>query len=147
MSLKQVTAFVLVVAALYFAYEATKMRILLAIGPGPGFFPLVFAIVLGVVAVLYLLEDEPVDPEPAETSTTGPSRLLIVLMGLVSVVVLIEPLGFRLTMLGLYVLVLTTLGVRNLPMIAITALVGSFGLYYAFVELLRVQLPAGLLGL
>jgi hypothetical protein len=70
-----------------------------------------------------------------------------ILLALIGTVLLLEPLGFRLTTLATYLFLLYTLG-RPRPLVAVAvALAASFGVYYVFVTLLKVALPVGRLGL
>jgi hypothetical protein len=63
------------------------------------------------------------------------------------VALLLQPLGFRLTMLVFTVGLLLALGVRRPVAIAIFALASSFGLFQVFYYWLQVPLPIGLLGI
>ena len=49
-------------------------------------------------------------------------------------------------MLLLILFLLLALGARNRIAIGVMALAGSFGVYYLFYDLLKVPLPAGILG-
>ena len=54
------------------------------------------------------------------------------LVALVAAAVLLEPLGFRLTMLFFIAGLLLALGARSPTAIALTAVAGSFGVFHVF---------------
>jgi hypothetical protein len=71
----------------------------------------------------------------------------LVLVALIVGAALLEPLGFRLTMLLFIASLLFALGARSPAAISLTALAGSFGVFHAFYYWLKVPLPIGALGL
>ena len=71
----------------------------------------------------------------------------VVLGALVVAAALLEPLGFRLTMLLFIAGLLLALGARSPAAISLTALAGSFGVFHVFFYWLKVPLPIGALGL
>ena len=77
----------------------------------------------------------------------GALRIGAVVVALVAVVVLLEPLGFRLTMCAAYLGLLVVLGRRDRVLTPAVALAGSFGVYHVFVHWLRVPLPVGVFGI
>jgi putative tricarboxylic transport membrane protein len=77
----------------------------------------------------------------------GARSIVLILVGLVAATALLEPLGFRLSMLLLNTYLLVVLGVRNWIVIAIFAIAGSYGIYHVFYDLLKVPLPEGTFGL
>ena len=70
-----------------------------------------------------------------------------VLIALAAAASLLEPLGFRLTMLLFIAGLLFALGARSPFAILLTALAGSFGVFHVFFYWLKVPLPIGALGL
>jgi len=60
---------------------------------------------------------------------------------------LLEPLGFRLTMLAFLAALLVALGARSAVAVSLTALAGSFGVFHVFYYWLKVPLPIGAFGL
>ncbi len=70
-----------------------------------------------------------------------------VLVALTVAAALLEPLGFRLTMLPFIAGLLLVLGARSLIAIALTAVAGSFGVFHVFYYWLKVPLPIGALGI
>jgi len=147
----QVTGVVFLLLAAFVAVESLKLRYYTSMGPGPGFFPFWLAMLLGALAVVMLLQATLGRPEPAPpdffASRMGYLRMGAVVLALVGTTALLQPLGFRLTMLAVYVFLLCALGRRGLIITALVALAGSFGVYHMFVRWLKVPLPTGLFGL
>jgi putative tricarboxylic transport membrane protein len=76
----------------------------------------------------------------------GGLRIAAVLVALCAPILVLDVLGFRLTMLAFMGAVLTVLGYRGVVVTALIAVGGSFGVYHLFVEWLGVPLPLGRLG-
>jgi hypothetical protein len=147
----QIFGVVLILAAGFLVRESLRLRYYTPLGPGPGFFPLWLSIFLGILGAAMLWratfgapEAMPADFYPDRHGTLRAGAVVAALLG---VLVLMEPLGFRLVMLGFYLVLLTALGRRHPLVTGIIALGGSFGVYHAFVRWLAVPLPVGLLGL
>lgn len=138
-------------------FLSSKLPLLDALGPGPGFFPLILG-VLGAALTLVLIVGlvrapggAAEVPDPAGEDLI-PDRAAMVRIGGLVVVLLaafaaLDPLGYRLTALLFIALVLLLLGVRNYLAIAAVALVLSFGVFHSFYYWLKVPLPIGSFGL
>lgn len=132
--------------------EALRLRYYTPLGPGPGFFPFWLALALGACALGLLLQairmpkSALVPSDGLWPDRRGAAKIGAVVASLVVTIFLLEPLGFRLTMLGVYVFLLLALGRRDYWLIAVVALAGSFGVYHLFVDLLQVPLPPGAFG-
>ena len=144
-----------VFAALFalWAQQAWQLPLTDVLGPGPGFFPFYLA-VLGVgLAVALMLQagkvtasGDPAQPhEPLLPRGAALRSVTLLFAALVGVALLLEPLGFRLTVALFCLLLLPTLGAHNRLVIAVFAAAASFGVYALFSDLLKVPLPVGLL--
>ena len=147
----QITSAVLILVAAFLARESLRLRYYTPLGPGPGFFPLwlsVFVAALGA-AMFWRATFCPPEARPADfyADRRGYLRIGAVIGALVSVIVLLEALGFRLAMLGFYLFILAALGRQHWLLAGAIALAGSFGVYYVFVHWLTVPLPIGFLGI
>jgi putative tricarboxylic transport membrane protein len=146
----QVAAAVLLATFAFFAYESFKLSLSDALGPGPGFFPFwlgVLGIVLTVILLVQLhLNRIDLGAETLQFERAGVRSNVLVLAGLTAATALLEVIGFRLSMLLLIVFLLVVTGVRRWMVIAICAGAGSFGVFHVFFDLLKVPLPAGILG-
>jgi putative tricarboxylic transport membrane protein len=123
-----------------------------ALGPGPGFFPFWLSLVgvgLSAVLLVQVSRASTADGSPAGVLPARPAalRVLRVLLGLLGATLLLEPLGFRLTLLLFNAYLLVALGVRRWWVVALFALTGSFGVFHVFYHWLKVRLPLGALGI
>jgi putative tricarboxylic transport membrane protein len=121
-----------------------------ALGPGPGFFPFWLSL-LGAALTLALLVETARNHDVASGSILPSGQAAWqaggVLIALAAAAALLEPLGFRLTMLLFIAALLFALGARSPSAIVLTALAGSFGVFHVFFYWLKVPLPIGVLGL
>lgn len=139
-------------------YLSSKLPLLDALGPGPGFFPLILAL-LGVVLSLVLIvqlvrqPDGPVgapDPDVGDDLIPDRSamfRIVGIIVLLLAAFTALDPLGYRLTAFLFITLLLLVLGVRNYIAITLVALALSFGVFHSFYYWLKVPLPIGVFGL
>lgn len=135
------------VAALVTSLDYSLMD---ALGPGPGFFPFWLSLIGAVLTVAILVETA--RGHDFATGSILPNRQAAlqaggVLIALTAAAALLEPFGFRLTMLLFIAGLLLALGARSPTAIVLTALAGSFGVFHVFFYWLKVPLPIGALGL
>jgi putative tricarboxylic transport membrane protein len=121
-----------------------------ALGPGPGFFPFWLSLIGAALSVALLIQNA--RSRDLATLRILPNRQAAlqagaVLVALMLAAALLEPLGFRLTMLVFIAGLLLVLGARSPTAILLTALAGSFGVFHVFFYWLKVPLPIGALGL
>jgi putative tricarboxylic transport membrane protein len=121
-----------------------------ALGPGPGFFPFWLSLI-GVVLTAGLLIETARSTDVGATAVlptaAGVAHGASVLIALIAAAALLEPLGFRLTMIAFIAALLLALGARSPIPIALSALAGSFGVFHVFFYWLKVPLPISMLGL
>ena len=139
-------------------YLSLQLPLLDALGPGPGFFPLILASLGGVLAVALLVElawerqasaDAP-DPDAAEPfipDRAAMFRICGIAVLLLAAFSALDLFGYRITALLFITLLLLALGVRNYVAIALVALALSFGVFHSFYYWLKVPLPIGGFGL
>jgi putative tricarboxylic transport membrane protein len=121
-----------------------------ALGPGPGFFPFWLSLVGTALTLAALVQTA--RSRDGTTANILPNRqaalrAAAVLVALMIAAALLEPLGFRLTMLLFIAGLLLALGARSPAAVSLTALAGSFGVFHVFFYWLKVPLPIGALGL
>ena len=119
-------------------------------GPGPGFFSFwlgVLVIVLSVIQIAGTIR-RPAEPLPEDfiPDREGVKRMLYVFGALLASLLLMNRLGFSLTILGFCVFLLRTLGRQPWWVTLALSVVGSVGMFYLF-RLLQVMLPTGFLGI
>jgi len=139
-------------------YLSLKLPLLDALGPGPGFFPLILALLGGALAVALVVElarerEAPADARDAEAAEpfmpdrAAMFRIVGIVVLLLAAFSALDPLGYRLTAFLFITLLLLVLGIRNYLAIALVALVLSFGVFHSFYYWLKVPLPIGEFGL
>ncbi len=147
----QITGTVVVFFSAFVAVESLSLKFYTSYGPGPGFFPFWISVFLGLLAanMVFRATFQPRDPMPDGffASKKGYLRVGAILLALVATIVFMDELGFRPMMLLFYLFLLSALGRQNHLVTAAVALAGSWGVYYVFVELLKVPLPIGMFGI
>ena len=122
------------------------------LGPGPGFFPFWMSIITGFLSLGLFLQLTFGKSENGESKSFFPNRegairIIFILASLVFVLVFLNPLGFRLSLLLFLFFLPLALGVRNWVVIPIVAIAGSFGVFHVFYYWLKLPLPIGILGI
>jgi hypothetical protein len=120
-------------------------------GPGPGFFSFWLGILLTVMSFVQIVMTyrRPVEPLPDGfiPGRDGVKRMLYIMGALVASLLLMNYLGFSLTMMVFCIFLLRTLGRRQSWGLTLTlSVIGSFGTWFLF-GLLQVGLPTGFLGI
>ena len=102
------------------------------------------------LALLVTTFREAADPADADTHVlphgAGATRWLAIVGALAAVTLVMDYVGFRLAMLVFNVALVVALGERRWWIIAIFAVLGSYGVFYVFTTWLDVLLPVGQLG-
>jgi putative tricarboxylic transport membrane protein len=130
---------------------AISMEYYTDLGPGPGFFPFWLGLILALLTVLWLVRVMlgPVEPLPPGfiPSRSGALRFAGVLAALIFYVLFSDLLGFRLAMLAFLLFVLYGPGRQSALVSIAIGLLGSFGAYFLFHDLLGTHLPLAGLGI
>jgi hypothetical protein len=133
----------LALTGVIFAWQASLLDLGQIGLPGPGFFPLVLAVLLVLFAAAIAIEGRLalVNDEPLEF---GHAQVLITFAALLAVPLLFELLGAYIT-LGLMSAVLLVF-VARVPLLlaVVSSAAGMAACWYLFGELLGVRLPTGL---
>jgi hypothetical protein len=132
----------LALTGLLFTWQATLLDLGQIGLPGPGFFPLVLAVLLVVFSVAIAIESRRASSrdEPLEF---GHVQVLITFAALLTVPILFELIGAYIT-LGLMSAVLLVFIARvSLLLAVVSSAVGVAACWYLFGELLGVRLPIG----
>lgn len=145
----QGTALVFLALAAFVIFQALRLNYYTRLGPGPGFFPFWLGTTLALLSLAWLLQVSLRSLEAVEEGFVpdrgGLARIVAILAALALFAGCIELLGFRLTMFAFMAFLLLALSRTNLLLAAPICLLGSFGVYHAFVHWLDVPLPtAGL---
>lgn len=113
--------------------------------PGPGYFPLLLAILLIVLGTLLVLQGKS-SPQVRATSWAEAPHAIAILACSVFATLFLERIGYRITM---FIILGFLFGVmeRLRPWLLVTLTLGlSLGTFWLFDSLLRVPLPRGAWG-
>lgn len=110
--------------------------------PGTAALPRLVAGALLILGVLLLVKPTPASVLPAKDSR---GRLAIIVTATLVAGLVVEPLGFPVTMTAFLIVGMLVMGVRNPIGLVVFPLALSFGLYFLFTGPLSVYLPAGIL--
>jgi len=110
--------------------------------PGPGYMPMLLAIVLAVMGALVVLGGGNSPPLRA-LAWPEKSHALAILAGCAFTALAMERLGYRLTVILLLAFLLWVVERKRPAVVVGTALGLSLGTFYLFSTLLKVPLPLG----
>lgn len=141
----QITGLLFLAMGVLLVVGSRNLTYMSKLGPGPGFFPFWIGILLAGMSLLWFwqVSVSPMEPvgENFVPTPQGLVRVAAILAGITFFGLLVDVLGFRLTMLALMLCLLTLLGRANILVTAAVSLAGSFGLYHVFTSMLGVYLP------
>jgi putative tricarboxylic transport membrane protein len=115
--------------------------------PGPGFFPRSLAALTGALAAALVVRGGLAPASPLAAlwpERAGVRRVLVMLAALFGYAAALEPLGYLLATLGLFLVLLRGVGRRSWPVTGLVAVLAAAGSYLLFARWLMVSLPAGL---
>jgi hypothetical protein len=120
---------------------------------GPGLFPLCLGVFLMILSAILIANvkfgKKSAGEKPGEITQAPRStrQMLLFLGGTVLAVAGFDTLGFPLTSFLLMVLLLRSLGIKKWPFLIIMSLATAIASYIIFVQLLKIPLPKGLIGI
>jgi putative tricarboxylic transport membrane protein len=127
-----------------------KLEYYSSIGPGPGFFPIWLGGVMAVLSVIWLFQVTRRGPEGPARSFLPPRdglvRIGAILGALASMALLMDTIGFQVSMFLFLGFLLLVLGGQRLWVTGIAALVGSAGIFHVLVRYLDLPLPTASIG-
>lgn len=132
-------------------FGSISMNYYTELGPGPGFFPFWLSAIMGILTIVWLVRvligpREPL-PEGLLPNRSGALRILSVLAALIVYALVSDILGFRVSMLAFLLFVLYGPGRQSVPMTIAIAILGSFGTYHLFHDVLDTHLPLSSIGI
>ncbi len=142
---------VLLAFALAYGWEAKNLGINNLRNPGPGFFPVVLASILGLLALISMATAFP----QRKSGETFPGlwhglrwyKTLLVLSSLTAYIFLLEPLGYLLSTLLLMIYLFKGIEPQKWWVAMVGAVLSSTVTYVLFKIILQVQLPQGIFSL
>jgi putative tricarboxylic transport membrane protein len=136
---------VLLLLALAVAWESRRLPIGTHHGPGPGYFPLLLAGLLAVLALVIVARGATAPPLGALGWGEAP-RALAVAAAAAFAALALERLGYRLTVVVVLAVLLGVVERRRPWVVALVTAAAAFGSDWLFHGVLRVPLPRGPLG-
>lgn len=122
---------------------SVDLRLWVSFGPGPGFFPFAMGVLLILLSGLWVAEAHRRGYEVAES--VDRNRVFSVIGSLLVLVLLMEPIGFQISMALFLFFHLKIVGRQKWTMSVVVTALGSFGAFALFNNVLGVRLPvAGL---
>lgn len=138
----RVSGIALALLALGVIWESLKLPLGTLYNPGPGFLPLLLAIVLGGLGVVIVALGGRA-PRVSSLGWGEAKHALAILGACAFAALALERIGYRLTVLVILVFLLWAVERKRPLTVAALALGLSLGSYYLFNTLLKVQLPRG----
>lgn len=136
---------VLLLVAAYVISSSRGLGIWTPEGPGPGFFPLVLAVSLALLAIAWFARTPKAVAKPSGDDYRQWSSAGVTLASLVVLGALLDVIGFQ---LGMLLLLMFHLRIRGrcgwVTSIAVSAL-GSIGAFHLFNDFLQVPLPVSII--
>jgi len=132
-------------------WESWELEYYTPVGPGGGFFPFWLGAVMGAMSLIWLVQVSRPAGKPEEgkflPDLKGRIQIVSMIAALVLTVMLMDLLGYQLTMLLFFVFVLLFIGKQPIWMSLVIAVIGSVGVFYVFSKFLDVRLPLSSLSL
>jgi len=136
----RVSGAALILLALAWIWEAMKLPLGTLQNPGPGYMPVLFAIVLAGLGILIVAFGG--DSPAFRSLEWGEGKHALAILGACAFAALaLERIGYRLTTLVILVVILSMVERKRPLLVAVLSVGLSLGSYYLFHNLLKVQLP------
>ena len=142
----RVTGSALVLLAVVTAWETRRLPLGTLHNPGPGYMPLLLAIILGALGMLVALRGGG-SPRLGEVAWPEAGHAAAILVGCAFAAFALEWLGYRLTVVILLAFLLGVMERKRPAVVAAVALGLAVGSFFLFSNLLKVPLPRGPWGL
>ncbi len=130
---------------IFIIWESWHLKYYTKLGPGAGFLPFWVGAVLAGLSLLWLgqISFQSVSGRPSDflPDRQGSLRIIAIVAALVACTLLLNWLGFSLTMMAFLAFLLWALGRSSLLLTVIISVAGSFGVSYIFQHWLGVLLP------
>ncbi len=141
----QTAALCFLALSAFVVLDSLELEYYTNLGPGPGFFPLWLAVILGGLSVAWLvhesLQKEKGTDQVLLPPRAGIVRIFSILGALAAMAGFMNLLGFQISMFLFMVFLLLVLG-RQSPWVTVIAALGcSVGVYHLFGGYLDVALP------
>jgi len=147
----QCSALIFIAIAGYMMWESWELEYYTPVGPGGGFFPFWLGAVLGALSIVWLVQVSRPEGKPEEgkflPDWKGRIQIASMIAALVVTALLMDLLGYQLTMFFFLLFMLLFIGRQAVWTSLIISAVGSVGVFYVFGTFLDVRLPLSSLSL
>jgi putative tricarboxylic transport membrane protein len=131
-------------AGLFMVYGGYALKLKGQYGPGPGFTAFWIGVPLAILSGVWFVQlclRRKKERGPFMSEEGGLWRIAAVVLAIAAFGVLLETLGFDLSMLGLLLFLFFVFNREHAAIKIVIACAGSFGVHYTFEHFLRVPLP------
>ena len=126
-------------------WESWELEYYTPVGPGGGFFPFWLGAVMGAMSLIWLVQVSRPAGKPEKgkfiPDHKGRTQIVSMIAALVLTGMLLDLLGYQLTMFLFFVFMLLFIGKQPIWMSLVIAVIGSVGVFYVFSKFLDVRLP------
>lgn len=130
--------------SIYVIWESRNLEYYTPLGPGGGFFPFWLGAIMAGLTLGWLVQ-EINNKENRNVlfwaKDADIARVILPIIGLIAVSVLMDIIGFQLTIFLFLIFLIKFLGRQSLFRSMTVAFLGSFGVYYIFTHFLDIILP------
>jgi hypothetical protein len=145
MTLDRISGAFLLLLGLFVAWQDRVLPLGTRTQPGPGYFPLLLAVLLGVLGIVLIFSGR--SSTPLRSLRWGEAKNAAAILGCCFLATFgIEKLGYRLTMILILGFLFFVVERMKVWQSAVLTFGLSFGSFWVFDGLLRVLLPRGGLG-
>jgi putative tricarboxylic transport membrane protein len=132
---------------IYTGYTAAQMSVYSALGPGPGFFPLVLSIILAVLTLLWTLAAVAEDEMPIALDRQSYRKIVAIVIAILLSIVVMRHLGFLITSCFVMSFITFETGSHRVLTAAAFGVASSLAFYLLFHSVLGLNLPTSDLAL
>jgi len=147
----QVSALIFMALSGFFVWESWELEYYTPTGPGAGFFPFWLGVVMGGMSLIWLVQVSMKTGKPVEQNflpgLKGRVQIISMIAALVLTALLMNLLGFQLSMFLFFIFMLMFIGKQSIWISLVISIISSVGVYHVFVKFLDVHLPLSSLSL
>jgi hypothetical protein len=139
------------IVAIVTALNSLDLGLMVAFGPGPGFFPFYLSIAMGLLVLAWIMQSRRAIRSGAAGDTAIDEAIdyphvVTVIVSLIVLAALMGVLGYQIAMFLFLYFHLAIRAKRTWYTSLIIALAGSVGVFHVFTDLLSVTLPLSMFG-
>lgn len=129
--------------------QSLDLQFYTKLGPGPGFFPFILSSIFAVLSLVWFIQTtlKKASEEKGRFLPDRPAllRVAIVVAAVLSAALLMDLLGYQVTMFVFLFVLIKFLGKQNSLVTTIVSISGSVGIFHLFGKVLSLLLPTSTL--